>query len=439
MIRWRTGSSAVQQAAERGLAALAVDPSGADASSEKSPQCTLLRDNARRRVLVWRDPHCEPLLIKHFKGASGRHALREHFKRIIGYSPASREFRHLETLARHKVAVPAPLAFGKLDNGDEVLVLPFLEGCTLNELPPGTPWRKVLPEVGASVAQMHAVGLVHRDLHASNILITEDGPVLLDVQRAKSSRSLKAQRADIGALDSALARNLPLSQRMRMREAALGFSRPWNASAREAIKQVSQAKQEHLWDYARGRTRRTLIPGRRFARFSFDGGRGLRLRDLEEKVATQAMREHAAALGDRDTRVIKQEGRSRVTRVCVEGRSFIVKEIVDPSWGKRLVNLLRGAPAKRGWVGGHGLLIRGLLAPEPQAYLVRRRLGLPASSLLLLEDIASGRNVHFITSEEVDLSETLTVLGTMICSLHEQGVDHGDVKAGNLLLCGEPG
>jgi len=440
MIRWRTGSSAVRTAAERGLAAaFAAGAPKAGESTEVSPELSVLRDNARRRVFVWRDSHGEPLVVKQFKGASGKHALRESLKRLIGYSPASREFRHLTTLQDRGVPVPSPLAFGTLDNGDEVIVLPFLEGHTLSDLPPSTAWRTVLPEVGKCVAQMHAAGLVHRDLHVSNILMTQDGPVLLDVQRAKASRNRREQRADIGALDAALAHFLPLSQRMRMREAALEISRPWNASGREALKQVSQATKAHRWDYARGRTRRTTIPGRRFAEFAFNGGRGLRMRDLEEKVVVQALREHEEALKNRGGVVIKREGRSRVTRVSAGGRSFIVKEIVDTSWRKRLANLLRGAPARRGWVAGHGLRIRGLCAPEPQAYVVRRRLGLPASSLLLLEDIAEGLNIHWVTSEQVDLADTLTVLGKMICTLHEQGVDHGDVKAGNLLLCGTPG
>ncbi len=440
MIRWRTGSSAVRTAAERGLAAaLAVAAPKAGESTEVSPDLSILRDNARRRVFIWRDSQGESLVVKQFKGASGRHALRESFKRRVGYSPASREFRHLATLQDRGVPVPSPLAFGRLDNGDEVIVLPFLEGHTLSDLPPSTAWRTVLPEVGKCVARMHAAGLVHRDLHASNILMTPEGPVLLDVQAAKASRNRREQLADIGVLDSGLAHFLPLSQRMRMREAALGISRPWNANGREALKQVSRAAQAHRWDRARGRTRRSTIPGRRYARFSFDGGRGLRLRGLEESRVVQALREHEEALKNREECVIKREGRSRVTRVSVAGQSFIVKEIVDAGWSKRLANLLRGAPARRGWVAGHGLRIRGLCAPEPQAYVVRRWLGFPVSSLLLLEDIAEGINVRFATSEQVDLTETLTLLGKMVYKLHEQGVDHGDLKAGNLLLCGTPG
>lgn len=440
MIRWRTGSSAVRTAVERGLvAALALDAPMAGESAGVRPELSVLRNNARRRVFVWRDPQGETLVIKQFRGASGRHALRESFKRFIGYSPATREFRHLATLQDRGVPVPSPLAFGTLDNGDEVIVLPFLEGRTLSDLPPDTNWRTVLPEVGKCIAQMHAAGLVHRDLHASNILMTQEGPVLIDVQSARASRNEKARRSDIGVLDYGLAFFLPLSQRMRMREAALGIARPWNASAREALRQVSEAVRAHRWDYARGRTRRTTIPGRRFARFSFQGKRGLRMRNLAEEVIEQALSEHQEALNKRDERVIKLEGRSRVTRVSAGGRSFIVKEIADVKWSKRLANLLRGAPARRGWVAGHGLRIRGLSAPEPQAYVVERRLGLPTSSLLVLEDITDGINIHFVTPEQADLSETLKVLGVMICQLHEQGVDHGDIKAGNLLLCGPPG
>ena len=69
---------------------------------------------------------------------------------------------------------------------------------------------------------------------------------------------------------------------------------------------------------------------------------------------------------------IKSDHRSNVTRVEVDGRLAIVKEVVKTSVRKRLADVFRGSPAKRAWLAGHGLNLRGIGAARPLAYLERR-------------------------------------------------------------------
>jgi len=285
---------------------------------------------------------------------------------------------------------------------------------------------------------MHRAGLVHRDLHASNILMTEEGPMLLDLQRARKTRSARARMADLGWLDASLMPSVSVCDRLRVREAALGVTRPWDREARDQLEAVGVAARAHLADYARGRTRRALIEGRRYARVDVSQGRGLRLRSIDEKTVIEIGAAHRAALAARDGRVLKNEGRSRVTRVEVDGRAFVVKERIENGFGKQLVNGLRGSAAKRGWVAGHGLRYRGLGAPEPQAFLETRRLGLCVSSVSIMEDLAPAVSGYALTPERIAPTEVLRALTKLMLRLHERNVDHMDMKAGNIFFHIEP-
>jgi len=433
VIRWSHVEGQIAEVVERWCARerRALPP-------DRSIEVRVLRDNARRRVVVLRDPCCQPLVIKHFRSATGRHALRERFKRFLGYAAAEREFVNLRYLVEHGVRVPKPLGLGSLPEGDLFLVVPYHSGSTLKDMKRSPEWHEILHEVGVVVGAMHRAGLVHRDLHASNILLTEAGPMLLDLQRARKTRSARARMADLGWLDASLMPSVSVCDRLRVREAALGVARPWDQDTRSQLEAVGLAARAHLADYARGRTRRALIEGRRYARVAVSQGRGLRLRSLDENTVSEIGAAHRAALTAVDGRVLKNEGRSRVTRVKVDGRAFVVKERIEKEFGRQLVNGIRGSAAKRGWVAGHGLRYRGLGAPEPQAFLETRRMGLCVSSLLIMEDLAPAVSGYALSSQDVASAEVLRALAKLVLRLHERSVDHADLKAGNIFFRIEP-
>ena len=79
------------------------------------------------------------------------------------------------------------------------------------------------------VTRIHEAGFVHGDLHSGNVLWTEAGPVLLDLQHARRSRSRRARNRDLGDLDYSLWRHASLADRMRLRAAALGVTPPFDA------------------------------------------------------------------------------------------------------------------------------------------------------------------------------------------------------------------
>ena len=426
-LRWIAGDPAVRTVVEDWW----VDPDRAAAKAE------VLRDNPRRRLVRLDSVRVGPLLIKHYRLGSGRHRLRERVKAWLRRSPPDREFRTLVRLREAGVAVPPALARGSLPGGDRIIVVRFVEGMDLGEAIAGDSRtrRRVLVDLGQALAGLHERGFVHGDLHAGNVLWTERGAMLVDLQHARSTRARRARIRDLARLDYSLWANaVPLSDRVRLRAAALRTGRPWDRAARKTLRRIGRAADARAREHAESRQRRALRPGRRFGRVRLEGFRGLRLRELEEAALADTLTAHREALIRDDPRVLKNDGRSRITRVEAGGRKLVVKEVLPRGLGRRIADAFRGSAARRAWIGGHGLQARWIAAATPMAFLERRKLGLPAGSLLVLEDVAPAVPADTLEADPATLSEVVARLGRLARDLHHRGADHGDLKASHVYL-----
>jgi len=428
LIVWLAADPATRTRVERWLAG---DENGA----------SILRDNPRRRLVRLDDTGTGPLLVKHFRTGS-RHAHRETVKSWLGRSPAEREHRALCALHDANVPVPEPLGLGRLADGDRILVIRFHPGRSVEALlaSPHAERRAGLRALGAAVGQLHRAGFVHGDLHRGNVLITDAGPLLVDLQHARRRRRRFQAERDLGDLDYSLWGHASAPDRIRVRAAALGIPAPRPAGAErsgpdcDALLDVGDAARNRAFDHGRSRTRRALRPGRRFAELRGADGRGMRVREFEAADAAIALERHREALAAADARVLVDDARSRVTRVDA-GRPVIVKEVATRGAGRWLADLFRGTPARRAWRAGHGLLARGIGAALPLAFLETRVWGMPSRSAVILADLAPARDA---LETEAPPEEILEALTRLLVQLHLREVEHGDLKATHVFLARTP-
>jgi tRNA A-37 threonylcarbamoyl transferase component Bud32 len=322
--------------------------------------------------------------------------------------------------------VPAPRALGRLRGGDLVLVTAFLAGASFaRALAAGARGSEIATAVGSTVARLHRAGFVHGDLHAGNVVLADAGPVLVDLGAARRTRSRRARRRDAAALDHSVARRLGLVDRVRLRAAALGLLRPFDAGARRELRAVARLARVRGLAHARGRVRRAQRPGRRVAPARVGALRGLRDRALAPEDLARAVAEPPADVA-----------RRRVRFVEVEGRRLVVKEFATGLRGA-LADRLRGSPARRAWRAGIGLAALGVGAASPLAFLERRRFGLPVASALVLEDLRPAFAADS-PGPEAGAGERVDALARLVLSLHAAGATHGDLTAGNVLLARGP-
>ncbi|HVP28635.1 MAG TPA: lipopolysaccharide kinase InaA family protein [Myxococcota bacterium] len=429
--RWRFGSPETRAAVEAWL-------SGALPGVE-------LRDNPRRRIVRLDLGAGHALVLKLFRTASGRHAMRERWKARVGLSPAAREARALREASRGGAPVAEALGLARLDDGDVLLALRLVGGMPLSEALRRAPRerRQLLRSLGRAMADLHRAGLAHGDLHHGNVLVADDRPILLDLQHARALTRERALR-DAGFLEHSLRPLVSAPDRVRVLRAALGLSPRPTPRDRASLRGVLAAGDARAREHARSRTRRALRPGRAYAALAHGAERGLRVRELPEDVVLEALRRHRAVQGGggaEGARVLTGDGRSRVSAVRVGSDALVVKEVLPRGGLRPLADLVRGSPGRRAWRAGHGLLFRGIGAARPLAYLERRRLGLPIASVVLLEDLSADRPADRAALEAPDdfpPAHVVETLGRVAIALHRQGVLHDDLKASHVLLRATP-
>jgi tRNA A-37 threonylcarbamoyl transferase component Bud32 len=433
--RWKRGDATLWTVVEEWLAG--------------SPPVQEFADHQRRKVVRLRTDPGVDVVVKRFLPQRRLQRLIGAGRRLLAMSGAQREWRALSRLRSAGASVPEPLALAKLHDGGELLVVSFVPGRPLADAlaDPAPERRRLLNAVGDQVALLHSCRIVHRDLHIGNFIVDSHGlPVLLDFQRARRSRSPGARYRDIGALDFSLAQaSVSLADRLRLRTAALGISDLSERHARLTLTRVGAASLKRAERHYRSRTRRCLRPGRLIARIDLSGRTGLRLREVPAETISQALAIHEAVqAGDgalaSEGAILKRDHRSLVTAARVEGRSLVVKQVVKQGIGRLLADALRGSPARRAWLGGHGLLARGIRAATPLGFIEARRLFIPIASIIVLEDVRPAEPANEVRGatrhSRTELAETLRRLAL---SLHTKNVSHGDLQAPHIYLSPQGG
>ena len=355
---------------------------------------TWLREKpGRRRIGETRLASGRRCLVKLYEPATG---VRGRGLSTLRLSTAARERRNLVRVARAGVPVPECLAHWEAADGRELLLLGFLEGQSLPDaLEPATGRRALLRAVGGLVARLHASGHAHRDLHAENLWITEDGPVLLDLQETLPVRSEALASRDRGELDASLFDRLSWMERMTLRMAMLGIDRPFDAEAREALRRLARAGAARRRAHVTSRTARSLRHGRLYAPFALGDAQGMRLRAADEDRLRHGF-----------------EGGPPTSDGDAAGPEWRRYDAASPAEALRWK--LHGSPARRAWVASHGLRARGIAAPSALAFLESR--GATVRTAWLAIDPASP------LAEDADADATLR----LALRARREGVRHED-------------
>lgn len=133
--------------------------------------------------------------------SSGRMGFFEHVKTPM--EMAQQELRATQTMRDIGINVPEPVEAFEHD-GLGVLIVEYLRDFrTLSDLPDDDV-KQFAPELFASLAQVHDVGLAHGDLRAANVLIADGKLYLIDATNVRDGEINAARAYDIACALAAL-------------------------------------------------------------------------------------------------------------------------------------------------------------------------------------------------------------------------------------------
>jgi tRNA A-37 threonylcarbamoyl transferase component Bud32 len=417
--------------------------------------------------------------------------VRAWLRQLVRPAKARMEFDRALAVAARCVPTVSPVALGERCSGsgpsDSFLITQGLEDTeslsdfiekTLPRLEPRRQ-RRLRPllatALGEFLARLHDAGIVHKDLHAANLLVRlgpGDCPslYLIDLHDVALGRTLtwRASRDNLVMLNRwfALRASRPdryrfwrayCRARRRMRGGWPGgasYERGLTCSNRLAFADSARDLERRTWRsnlrFWRHRDRRCLVTNRYYYRLRSEAVVGCAVRDLDPGAMANLLADPDAPFQQPGVTLLKDSRSSTVAEFDLLAggavRRVIYKRFRVTARSDPWVALLRHSPALRSWINGHGLRERCLPTAGPLAVFHRRRGILAYEGYFLSEKIPDAVDLHGFLAGIADprqgesrhnLHQRIEQLARLVCELHRRQVSHRDLKASNVLVSRE--
>jgi tRNA A-37 threonylcarbamoyl transferase component Bud32 len=426
--------------------------------AEQHPGLSLLRENNVRASFFLKLPGAGELFIKRYKVRG----LPDIIKYMLLPSKAAAEWRTLRRCAESGLPVPQPIAMAEKKSGlaleDSCLVVEALT----DALPLNDYFERMLPALAPAAArqmrtslattlahlvhEVHGRGIFYRDLHAGNILIRADAAgayelFLIDLHRAlfpvRLMQWMKVR--DLAQLCNSLPQSV-VDRDIFLRE----YCREALCDATAFRSSIAAASRNMAARRLKSRGKRCTKNSTTFEVFAGVREQYCGRRDFGRAASSKAIEEHHGAVAHHQAQILKQSKNSVITfheKSSGLPADSCVKHY--PYRGIRYVlkSLFAKTRARKSWIAGNALLVRGINTPLPQA-LVERKIGpLVVESFLITQWLSGARELNdYIThlgQKSVSPSVKhafITSLAETVRDLHEKGVYHADLKSTNILV-----
>jgi len=291
-----------------------------------------------------------------------------------------------------------------------------------------------------ATAALHRIPVLHRDLHANNLLLGRDGEALvIDLHSVR-----RVGRLTRGMRVANLAR-LVFSMReavdLRRTESLLAeYARHTGDPLEELLAEVAQEVDRFERSYVEGRTGRCLVNSTLFVAEHLPEGRTYRRRDYPlERLRADLLR-HEGIVRAGGPQLLGSTARARVTRVEDEAGARVVKQYLRAGSFPRLRHWLRLGRARTAWLASRRLDVLEVPTPRSLA-LLERRDGSAIVITRLVERAVTLRS--WLEQLERDpcpeqRRQVASAVGHVAGRLARAGLLHDDLSTKNLLLSDEP-
>lgn len=415
------------------------------------PAVPLIKDNTVRSSFFFDTgvPGCPRLFVKWFKKPDAL----QRIKHLFIASKALSEWRNLRILEERGLPCARALAFFETRSqgllAQACLVTQCIDGAqALNRfsgLAALTAQQRfaLTRQLARLSASMHSAGMVSRDYHAGNIVIrpSADGGFELFLIDLHSARILKKPHPAPIINDLAkLANSLPasLSTRLRFLHEYYQQAPVPGMPLPECIRRISRMSERLEARRIKSRSRRCVLKSSAFEVARTISERYCGRRDFGHAAARGLIGQHLKLCPSSGS-IIKQSSKSVLTtHVLASGETVCVKGYRDRGALYALASLFFRSRALKSWRAANGLVVRGLLTPQPLAMIEKRFGPLVRESYYICrwEGRAPELNAYIKARQwtQADKKNFMRCLAHTVAGLHARGVYHGDLKSTNILV-----
>lgn len=416
---------------------------------ELPPSSEVVKQNRPRTV--WRVPDVAGgLLVKHYR-VQTKDALRS----LVMPGRAEREYRAMESLCSVGLPTVRPLGYANHRKGVWLQEAWFIgrlvqDASTLAEalaVGVGDPWPLAL-EAARVVAKLHEHRVLHRDLHAGNLLLDPAGQLLiidLHSMWRVPRVTLRMRTGNLAHLLHSLRAWLNLDDAPRF---VAEYARVRGEPVDRLIPQVRFALDAFQRDYVRGRSARCMRNSSEFVGESTAEGRVHRLRRYPQEQLWADLDTHRRVSREGGPALLGDAPRCRVTLVHepleqrapvpgpAPGEGRVVKEYLDrgpfASWRARLGL----GKARSAWKAARRCQVVGVPTPTALALLEAP----DGSAHTVTEEVPGAVSLEVYAAEldpDRDVARRRAVawqVGHVVGRLSRAGLRHDDMSTKNLLI-----
>lgn len=354
-----------------------------------------------------------------------------------------REVAGIDSLVISGIPTPQLLFQGAFQN-ERIQVLIFeqiIGGINLLEL-----WQEkndpedmlaLMKAVTVELATQHVLGIIQRDLHLNNFLVTKKQIYTLDagsinhiegiLPREQSLEHLSLFFSQLGAgtekFQDILFETYVKARSWLVKQADIDFLRKLVRENTEKRWQRFQKKiQRNSTAFCRIKTSAAVV--------MYD--RSYYSTDLEN-----LLKNPEAIFLDKDTKIIKSGRSATVAKIKLDNRDYVIKRYNIKGFGHWLRRCLRTTRAATSWKLAQRLQLFGIATAKPVAYIEYNFLGLRGKSYFIMEWVNGvDAGEYFATYNQNDpiytkIAERILTLFKNLASLR---LTHGDLKMTNILI-----
>jgi len=356
-----------------------------------------------------------------------------------------REWRGLNLLQERGLSSARPLFCGRSDDGRwAVVVEKILDSVTALEVFDGISEESkkshVLQLICKEIAKQHEKGVLQKDLHLGNFLLSDEQVFALDPGGMKFFSHPISRKTGLAQL-AMLACHLYDDDTTSIARLCDDYFcvRGWHLEESDEG-WVQKRRSGHRKKVIRKALKKTLKKNTRFLRIQTD--RFLAVFDRDFCLGTDPLdliKQIDALMDSGD--VFKRGNTCYVSRVEWNGKNVIIKRYNHKGVIHSLRHTVKKSRAYRGWLSGHRLGFLNFRTPKPVAYIEQRR-GLVVWTSYLITEYLEGQTLHDYLRKNYDskgqCSEATQQVLELLEKLGKYHISHGDMKHSNILLtdCG---
>ncbi|MEE9371084.1 MAG: lipopolysaccharide kinase InaA family protein, partial [Sedimentisphaerales bacterium] len=356
-----------------------------------------------------------------------------------------REWRGLSILRQRGLSSPEPLFFGQTEDGQWTVVVEKI----INALTIGEVWdnttdagkkRELLCAVSGELAKQHSKGVLQKDLHLGNFLLSGDKVFTLDLGQMQFFSRPITRSKSISQLAS-LACYLAASDTESIARLCEEYFKAhcWRFSKSDELFLQKQLTVNRKRGVSKG-LKKCLRTSKRHLQLKFRIQKFVAVFDRDFCQTTEPLDfiEQIDALMD-GGQILKHGRTSYVSRIGWNGKDVVVKRYNHKGFIHSLRHTIKGSRARRGWLHAHRLGMLNIATPRPLAYIEQRKRMLVWKSYLITEYVEGQRLYDFLRDSKTGEEERSKVSGQvweLFERLGEYRISHGDLKHSNILITG---